>query len=117
MDLQAYFKKIRAMEERLKDPSGVLVSLETQDGGREGVRTEVPRRIAATMIVEGTASLARRPAQASPGRASLISMLTPWDRPGPPPVMLEMRQRYLSPLSMFHASPLECPSRVICCPR
>jgi hypothetical protein len=58
MDLQAYFKKIRAMEERLKDPSVVLVSLETQDGGREGVRTEVPRRIAATMIVEGTARLA-----------------------------------------------------------
>jgi hypothetical protein len=58
MDLQAYFKKIRAMEQSLKDLSPVLVSLETQDGGREGVRTEVPRRIAATMIVEGTARLA-----------------------------------------------------------
>ena len=58
MDLQAYFKKIRAMEESIKDPSPVLVSLETQDGGREGVRTEVPRRIAATMIVEGSARLA-----------------------------------------------------------
>jgi hypothetical protein len=58
MDLQVYFKKIRATEERLKDPSVVLVSLETQDGGREGVRTEVPRRIAATMIVEGAARLA-----------------------------------------------------------
>jgi hypothetical protein len=58
MDLQVYFKKIRAMEESLIDPSVVLVSLETQDGGREGVRTEVPRRIAATMIVEGSARLA-----------------------------------------------------------
>jgi hypothetical protein len=58
MDLQVYFRKIRAVEEGLKDPSAVLVSHETQDGGREGVRTEVPRRIAARMIVEGAARLA-----------------------------------------------------------
>jgi hypothetical protein len=58
MDLQVYFKKIRAMEENLKDPSVVLVSHETPDGGRQGVRTEVPRRIAARMIVEGGARLA-----------------------------------------------------------
>jgi hypothetical protein len=58
MDLQAYYKKIRAMEGTLTDPSVVLVSLETPDGGREGVRTEVPRRIAARMIVEGGARLA-----------------------------------------------------------
>src|ERR1035437_1336757 len=68
MDLQAYFKKIRAMEERLKDPSVVLVSPETQDGGREGVRTEVPRRIAATMIVEGTARRARKRASSKSRR-------------------------------------------------
>ena len=58
MDLQVYFKKIRAMEDSLKEPSPILVSLETQDGGRAGVRTEVPRRTAATMIVEGAARLA-----------------------------------------------------------
>ena len=58
MDLQVYFKKIRAMEESLKNPSAELVSLETQDGGREGVRTEAPRRTAARMIVEGAARLA-----------------------------------------------------------
>jgi hypothetical protein len=58
MDLQAYYKKIRALEENMKDPSVVLVSLETPDGGREGVRTEAPRRIAARMIVEGGARLA-----------------------------------------------------------
>jgi hypothetical protein len=58
VDLQVYFKKIRALEESLKDPSSVVVSLETQDGGKAGVRTEVPRRIAARMIVEGTARLA-----------------------------------------------------------
>jgi hypothetical protein len=58
MDLQVYYKKIRAMEESLKDPSVVLVSLETPDGGRPGVRTEVPRRIAARMIIEGAARMA-----------------------------------------------------------
>jgi protein-disulfide isomerase-like protein with CxxC motif len=58
MDLQVYFRKIRATEESLQDASPLLVSLETQDGGREGVRTEVPRRIAARMIVEGAARLA-----------------------------------------------------------
>jgi len=58
MDLQIYFKKIRALEDGLKDPSAVLISHETQDGGREGVRTEVPRRTAARMIVEGSARLA-----------------------------------------------------------
>lgn len=58
MDLQVYYKKIRTMEESLKDPAIVLVSLETPDGGREGVRTEVPRRIAARMVVEGSARLA-----------------------------------------------------------
>jgi hypothetical protein len=58
MDLHVYFRKIRAMEDSLKDPSAVLVSLETPDGGREGVRTEVPRRIAARMMVEGAARLA-----------------------------------------------------------
>jgi hypothetical protein len=58
MDLQVYYKKIRAMEESLRDPSVVLISLDTPDGGREGVRTEVPRRIAARMMVEGSARLA-----------------------------------------------------------
>src|ERR1022692_3023809 len=49
MDLQAYFKKIRAMEERLKDPSVVLVSLETQDGGREGLSYHTRTTGAATL--------------------------------------------------------------------
>ena len=58
MDLQIYYRKIRETEESLKDPAVLLVSLETPDGGRPGVRTEVPRRIAARMIVEGAARLA-----------------------------------------------------------
>jgi hypothetical protein len=58
MDLQLYYKKIRDMAQNLKDPSVVVVSRETPEGGREGVRTEVPRNIAAKMIVESTARLA-----------------------------------------------------------
>ncbi|HUD99068.1 MAG TPA: hypothetical protein VMR62_05800 [Bryobacteraceae bacterium] len=58
MDLQVYYKKIRALEDSLTDQSIVVVSLETPDGGRPGVRTEVPRRTAAKMIVEGSARLA-----------------------------------------------------------
>jgi len=58
MDLQVYYKKIRAIEEGLKNASVVLVSQETPDGGRDGVRTEVPRRTGARMIVEGAARLA-----------------------------------------------------------
>ena len=58
MDLQIYYKKIRDFEQSLKDPSAVLVSRETPDGGREGVKTEVPRKIAAKMIVDGAARLA-----------------------------------------------------------
>ncbi len=58
MDLQIYYKKIREAEAGLKDPSAVVVSLDTPDGGRAGVRTEVPRRIAAKMMVEGYARLA-----------------------------------------------------------
>ena len=58
MDLQIYYRKIRELEDTLKDPSVVVVSLETPDGGRAGVRTEVPRRIAAKMMVEGAVRLA-----------------------------------------------------------
>lgn len=58
MDLQLYYRKIREIEGSIQDAAVVLVSLETPDGGRAGVRTEVPRRIAAKMMVEGCARIA-----------------------------------------------------------
>ena len=58
MDLQIYYRKIREIEQNLSTPSVVVASHDTPDGGREGVRTEVPRRTAAKMIVEGSARLA-----------------------------------------------------------
>lgn len=58
MDLQIYYRKIRDIEDSLPDQSVTLVSLETPDGGRAGLCTEAPRRIAAKMLVEGAARLA-----------------------------------------------------------
>ena len=53
MDLRAYYQKIREVTEKIEGDHVVIISLETPDGGRAGVRTEVQRGVAARMIVEG----------------------------------------------------------------
>jgi hypothetical protein len=58
MNLKVYFQKVREIEMNLLEPSVVMVSHESPDGGKAGVRTEVPREIAAKMIVEGRARVA-----------------------------------------------------------
>lgn len=58
MDLRVYYRKIRDAEASIHEPFPVLCSLETQDGGKEGVLTEVPRHVAAKQIAEGRARLA-----------------------------------------------------------
>ncbi len=58
MDLKVYYQKIREMEEKISGDSAVVVSRETANGGKEGTRTEVPRRAAAKLIVDGLARLA-----------------------------------------------------------
>jgi molybdenum-dependent DNA-binding transcriptional regulator ModE len=58
MDLRAYYRKIREVENTLSEPYVVLVSVATQDGGKAGIRTEVTRHIAARLIAEGKARLA-----------------------------------------------------------
>ena len=58
MDLKVYYQKIRELEQGFQSTYPVVISLETPDGGTPGVRTEVPVRIAAKMIVEGRARLA-----------------------------------------------------------
>jgi len=58
MDLKAYYRKIHDVEGMIPDTYVVIVSLETPDGGRPGVMTEVPKRTAAKMIVGGRARLA-----------------------------------------------------------
>jgi hypothetical protein len=58
MDLRVYYQKMRQIEASLGEANVVVVSQETPDGGRAGVRTEAPRLVAAKLIVEGRARLA-----------------------------------------------------------
>ena len=60
MDLRQYFRKIREVEANMPDPHVFVTSLETPDGGRAGVVTEVPRDVAAKMITEGRAQLSTK---------------------------------------------------------
>ncbi len=58
MDLRVYYQKIRQMEAEMADAAVVIVSRETADGGRGGMKTEVTRAVAARLIVEEKADLA-----------------------------------------------------------
>jgi hypothetical protein len=58
MDLKAFYQKLRSIETNIIDPFVLLVSNATADGGKEGVRTETPRAIAARLLLEGAARLA-----------------------------------------------------------
>ena len=60
MDLQVYYQKIRDMEAKIADEFPLVLSLETGDGGKAGTKTEVPRRLAAKLLVEGLARLASK---------------------------------------------------------
>jgi|SRR5437879_5182748 len=60
MDVRVYYQKIREAEGRVADEFPIVLSLETTDGGRPGVLTEVSRRVAAKLLVDGQASLASR---------------------------------------------------------
>ncbi len=58
MDLRAYYKKLREAEELLPGEHVVLVSSATPEGGKAGVRTEVPKSVASKLIVDGRARVA-----------------------------------------------------------
>ncbi len=58
MNLKAYYQKVRELEQTMVEPSAVLVSHATPDGGREGVFIEAPASLAAKMIADGRAHLA-----------------------------------------------------------
>ncbi len=58
MDVRQYYRKVREVESTLTEQYVVLISLETADGGKSGMMSEVPREIAAKMIVEGRAVVA-----------------------------------------------------------
>jgi hypothetical protein len=58
MDLKQYFRKVRQVEASITDTFPLVISLETPDGGKPGLASEVSREQAAKMIVEGRAMLA-----------------------------------------------------------
>jgi hypothetical protein len=58
MDMRSYYKKVREADAALTGEHFVMVSLETSEGGKAGVRTEVPREIAAKLIAELRARVA-----------------------------------------------------------
>jgi hypothetical protein len=58
MDLKLYYQKIRDTESQIPDVYPLIVSQETDNGGKAGSCAEVTRAVAAKMITEGTARLA-----------------------------------------------------------
>ncbi len=60
MDLRVFYQKMRKIEQEITGDHPVVVSLETPDGGKPGIRTEVTRENAARMIVEGRCRLATK---------------------------------------------------------
>jgi len=58
MDVRQYYRKLHELEARLPEADAVVVSFETPDGGKAGVLTEVPRRNACQLMLEGRAQLA-----------------------------------------------------------
>ena len=58
MDLRIFYQKMRKLEQEIVGAHVIVVSLETPDGGKPGVKTEVTRANAALLIVEGRARLA-----------------------------------------------------------
>ena len=58
MDLNSYYIKMREQQATIAEEYPVVVSHATSDGGVKGRMTEVTKRIAARLIVEGMARLA-----------------------------------------------------------
>jgi hypothetical protein len=68
MDLLGYYEKIRRIEAVIDAVFAVVTSRATPDGGRAGVKTELPRAVAARLIADGKADLAS-PEEAAQFRA------------------------------------------------
>jgi hypothetical protein len=57
MDVRQYYRKLREVESGITEPYVRVTSLETSDGGKPGVVSEVTREQAAKLIVEGRVTL------------------------------------------------------------
>ncbi len=58
MDLRHYYAEVAATEETIEGEDALIVSRPTGDGGKAGVISEVPKGIAARLVVEKKARLA-----------------------------------------------------------
>ena len=58
MDIRHFYEKWREIEAGLAEGNVVVVSLQTPDGGRAGVTSELSRKLAAKLIVEHRARVA-----------------------------------------------------------
>lgn len=58
MDVKQYYRKVREVASTLRGRDIFVISLETSDGGKPGVVSEVSRDTAAKLIVEGRAVVA-----------------------------------------------------------
>jgi hypothetical protein len=58
MDLKNYYQKIRDQETQIAEQFAIVRSVETPDGGKPGILTEVTAKLAAKMIVDGVAHIA-----------------------------------------------------------
>lgn len=58
MDLRLYYQKLRKIESEIEDDFPVVISRETSDGGKKGLKTQVSRSLAARLITDGKADLA-----------------------------------------------------------
>jgi hypothetical protein len=58
MDLRGYYRKIRELEATIAEDFPIVRSLASEDGGRSGKLTEVPRAVAARMVIDGSAEIA-----------------------------------------------------------
>jgi hypothetical protein len=58
MDLRKFYQRIRGIEAEVHEEFAVIVSRTTPDGGRAGVKCDVPRAVAARLVAEEKADLA-----------------------------------------------------------
>jgi hypothetical protein len=58
MDVRQYYRKLREIESGITEQYVLVTSLETSDGGKPGIISEVSREQAARLIVEGRVTLA-----------------------------------------------------------
>jgi hypothetical protein len=55
MDLRQYYKRLHELEAKMTEAHVLVVSVESGDGGKAGVITEVTRRNACQLILDGRA--------------------------------------------------------------